>query len=132
MKIYSVPILIIFLCASSFSESQEATIGKAATNSTKVEGSCINTQTPESISTQSYLPKDGYVPNEETAIKIAVAVWEPIYGKKEIANEKPYKVNLQNGVWYVKGSVKSGWKGGVAEIEICKQTAQVIRLNHGK
>jgi hypothetical protein len=29
----------------------------------------------------NYRPAAGYVSNEETAIKIAVAVWIPIYGK---------------------------------------------------
>jgi hypothetical protein len=29
-----------------------------------------------------YIPKDGFVPNEATAIKIAIAVWTPIYGDK--------------------------------------------------
>jgi hypothetical protein len=86
----------------------------------------------DNTSAQSYRPKEGFVPNQETAIKIAVAVWEPIYGKKKIAGEKPYKVNLQNGVWNVKGSLKHGLKGGVAEIEICKATAQIIRLSHDK
>ncbi len=30
-------------------------------------------------------PKEGF-----SAIKIAVAVWEPIYGEAKIADEKPY------------------------------------------
>ena len=31
-----------------------------------------------------YKPKEGYVPDAETAIAIAVAVWNPIYGKDKI------------------------------------------------
>src|SRR5437868_14847527 len=30
----------------------------------------------------SYIPKDGFVPNQETAIKIAEAIWLPVYGDK--------------------------------------------------
>ncbi|HEY6528589.1 MAG TPA: NTF2 fold immunity protein [Cellvibrionaceae bacterium] len=97
MKNYTTLIFIRFLCTSSFGESQEATIEKAVPNSIKVT-SCINNETAENTSTQSYRPKNGYVPNEETAIKIAIAVWEPIYGKNKITSEKPYKVNLKNGV----------------------------------
>ena len=39
----------------------------------------------------SYEPRKGYVPDVQTAIAIAVAVWIPIYGKEQIENEKPYK-----------------------------------------
>jgi hypothetical protein len=37
----------------------------------------------------SAAPKDGFVPNEQTAIQIAVAVWTPIYGKENIERQKP-------------------------------------------
>ena len=47
----------------------------------------------------SFKPKDGFVPTKEVAIKIAVAVWEPIYGAEHIAAEKPYQARLTNGVW---------------------------------
>ena len=39
----------------------------------------------------SYKTKQGYVPDEQTAITIAVAVWIPIYGKEQIENEKLYR-----------------------------------------
>ena len=47
-------------------------------------------------------PKDGYVPDGKTAIRLAVAVWEPIYGADQIAHEKPYHANcsrIQYGKW---------------------------------
>ena len=34
-------------------------------------------------------PENGYVPDEATAIAIAVAVWNPIYGKEKIQKQKP-------------------------------------------
>jgi hypothetical protein len=37
----------------------------------------------------TYMPPAGYVPDEATAIKIAIAVWETIYGAQHIAEEKP-------------------------------------------
>jgi len=129
MKIYNVLIFSFAFAASSFvtAESQESVI-----NSEQVSNSCNGVAQSEGYEKHTYLPKEGFVPNEETAIKIAVAVWEPIYGVKKIAQEKPYKTKLQNGIWSVSGSLKSGLVGGVAEIEICKSTAQVIRLSHGK
>jgi hypothetical protein len=78
-------------------------------------------------------PKDGYVPDEETAIAIAVAVWNPIYGKDQIANEKPYNASLSNGVWTVMGSLpKKNSLGGVAEADISKNGGRILRVIHGK
>ena len=77
-------------------------------------------------------PKDGYVPTKEVAIKIAVAVWEPIYGADKITDEKPYRATLAGKVWTVEGSLPKGAKGGVAVAEISKKDGRVIRVSHGK
>ena len=83
-------------------------------------------------------PKEGFVPDAKTAIKIAVAVWEPIYGEKEIAREKPYHARLgTNGVWTVEGSLpKFSFSGpvlgGVAIAEIAKDDARILRVSHGR
>jgi hypothetical protein len=74
----------------------------------------------------------GFVPDEKTAIAIAVAVWSPIYGEKEIQKEKPFKAVLKDGVWYVEGTLPKGFLGGVAEAEISKDDARIIRISHGK
>jgi hypothetical protein len=74
----------------------------------------------------------GVVPDEATAIKIAVAVWEPIYGAEKIAAEKPFRAILAKGVWTVQGSLPKGWKGGVALAEISKADGRIIRISHGK
>jgi hypothetical protein len=34
-------------------------------------------------------PVDGYVPDADTAIKIAVVVWSRIYAERNIAEQKP-------------------------------------------
>ncbi|MEY2575605.1 MAG: hypothetical protein QOF80_1092 [Verrucomicrobiota bacterium] len=34
-----------------------------------------------------YKPANGFVPDEATAIKIAVAIWTPIFGKAKIAKQ---------------------------------------------
>ncbi len=73
------------------------------------------------------------MPNEETAIKIAVAVWEPIYGAEHIANEKPYHARLTNGVWIVEGSLPKGAEiGGVAEAQITKENGKILNVIHGQ
>ncbi len=80
----------------------------------------------------SYVPKEGFVPDAKTAIRIAEAVWIPIYGAKTIAGEKPFQASLKEGVWTVLGSLPQGWAGGVALAEISKSTGQVLRVSHGK
>jgi hypothetical protein len=80
----------------------------------------------------NYMPKEGYVPNAETAIKIAVAVWEPIYGKKNIEEEKPYIASLKDGIWTVTGTLPEGSKGGTAIAEISKGSGCILRVIHEK
>jgi hypothetical protein len=80
----------------------------------------------------NYKPQNGYVPNAETAIKIAVAVWTPIYGKENIEKQKPYQATLRNGIWYVTGTLHNYTRGGVAEAEISKDDGRIIRIIHGK
>lgn len=81
-----------------------------------------------------YKPKEGCVPDAETAIAIAVAVWNPIYGKDKIEKEKPYKAALSNGIWTVEGSLPLPGKmlGGVALAEISKDDGRILRVSHGK
>lgn len=78
----------------------------------------------------NYKPKEGYVPDAETAIRIAVAVWVPIYGADNIARQKPYIAILKNGTWYVSGSLPKGAYGGTAIAEIAKDDGRVLRVSH--
>ena len=80
-----------------------------------------------------YKPAAGYVPDAKTAIKIALAVWEPIYGEATVAREKPYNALLDSsGIWQVSGSLPVGWKGGVAEAQIAKADGRILGVMHGK
>ena len=77
-------------------------------------------------------PAAGYVPDQQTAIRIAVAIWEPIYGREHIEGEKPYRATLKDGVWIVAGSLPKGWVGGVALAEISKKDGRILRVSHGR
>ena len=77
-------------------------------------------------------PHQGYVPDQETAIKIAVAVWEPIYGKAAIAKQSPYNATLNDGVWVVTGTLPERMLGGVALAEISKEHGTILRVSHGR
>lgn len=89
---------------------------------------CTNNTTTE----EHCGPPGGYVPDAETAKRIAEAVWLPIYGEKEIANERPFNAILSDGIWTVTGSLPYDCCGGVAEIEIRKTDGKIIRVFHGE
>lgn len=77
-------------------------------------------------------PKDGYVPDAKTAIRIAVAIWEPIYGEERVARQKPYKARLTKGVWTVEGSLPGLVPGGTAVAEIVKEDGRILKASHGR
>ncbi len=80
----------------------------------------------------SYVPPNGFVPDSITAVRIAFAVWTPIYGQRTIQAEAPYHAHLEGAVWTVYGSMPSGDNvGGVAVVEIAKQDARILRVSHG-
>lgn len=78
-------------------------------------------------------PPNGYVPDAKTAIRIAVAVWSPIYGEKQIQSEKPFHASLKHGVWTVTGSLPGPpTVGGTALADISKQDGRVLLVFHTK
>jgi NTF2 fold immunity protein len=83
-------------------------------------------------------PKDGYVPDADTAVKIAVVVWSRVYGEREIAAQKPYRAKLKDGVWTVQGSLPENehgapqFVGGVAYAEIAQKDGCILAIGHGE
>lgn len=89
------------------------------------------------------IPKDtisktrDYVPDEETAKKVAEAIWLPIYGGK-ILKQSPYKATLVNEIWIVEGLVpepyrsEPNYRGGTAYIEIRKSDCKILKVTHGR
>jgi hypothetical protein len=71
-----------------------------------------------------------YVPDEVTAVKIAEAIWLPIYGAKIFKN-RPFNARLQKGVWIVEGTSYTE-KGGVPYIEIQQKDCKILKVIHGK
>lgn len=73
-----------------------------------------------------------YVPDAETAIKVAEAIWLPIYGEK-IYQKKPFVAKLKDStIWVVTGTLKEKLLGGVPYIEIQKSDCKIIKVTHGK
>lgn len=82
----------------------------------------------------NYIPPDGYVPNERTAVRVAEAVLIPIYGQETVEKERPFTAVLRDEVWIVrgKGPKDTMTAGGVALVEISKKDGRILRVTHGK
>jgi len=81
--------------------------------------------------TQPRLPPQGVVPDEQTAVKIAEAVFEPIFGIEYSAKWRPYHAQLdKNDVWTVYGTLPRGSLGGTPMLKIKKQDGRVLEVWH--
>jgi hypothetical protein len=78
---------------------------------------------------KSYNPPNDLVPDAVTAIKIAEAVWLPLYGD-EIFKSRPFKAVLKNGTWLVTGTLAEGTFGGTPVAEISQKDGKILRVTH--
>jgi len=74
-----------------------------------------------------YLPVNGTIKDEKTAIKIAKAIWIPIHGK-EIKDLRPFEVTYAPVLdyWIVRGNVAKCTTENIPEIIIKKRDGQVM------
>ena len=84
------------------------------------------------ITPDAYARKKQSIPDEATAIRVAEAHLNHIYGRKQIESERPFTAKLNGNTWFVFGHLPEGWAGGVAEIWIDKSDGHVLRVTHGK
>ena len=79
-------------------------------------------------------PVKGFVPDSATAVRIAVAVWIPIYGEKQIMSEQPFVAKLEDSVWTVTGSLPPSpagtMRGGTAVAKIAQRDGRVLFVVH--
>ncbi len=87
---------------------------------------------------QSATPRDGYVPNESTAIRVAEAIFVPIYGQRHVEAERPFHARLAGDHWIVNGTLRRPRNhrlvvmGGTMTAEINKVTGRIVDVYHGK
>lgn len=79
---------------------------------------------------KSSLPPEGIIPDEITAVRVAEAVFPPIFGSEEVKKYLPYHANLKNGIWTVYGTLKQGSRGGTPQMTIQKKDGKVIEVWH--
>jgi NTF2 fold immunity protein len=86
---------------------------------------------------KTFVPKEGFVPNDATAIAIAEAVLVPVYGKEVVMGERPFQTALsRRDTWIVTGSlhcqgpVGTVCPGGTAEVRISKKSGEILYMIH--
>lgn len=87
------------------------------------------------VSAQAQIPKDGVLPDEKAAIKVAEAVLVNVYGES-VLSERPFSAKIEGEYWVVTGTLHcpkgANCKGGIARIELNKKDGKVRRVIHGK
>ncbi len=73
----------------------------------------------------------GVVSDEKTAIGIAEAVLVPVFGD-DVIDHRPFRAELQDSVWVVRGRKTSSGKGEVPVVVIGVQNACIYDLYHEK
>lgn len=80
----------------------------------------------------------GPIESEQEAIQVAEKELLKIYGDK-ILNQKPFHAKLELGIWKVTGTVNCPGSetgnlcaGGTGEVDINKETGEIVRITHTK
>src|SRR5947209_1132683 len=81
---------------------------------------------------KSLLPAQGIIPDEVTAVKVAEAVFTPIFGAEEVAKYSPYHARLTEGLWTVYGTLKPGSRAGTPQMTIQKNDGKIIEVWHSQ
>ncbi len=81
--------------------------------------------------TKPVLAKNGFVPDEATAVTIGEAVAVAQYGREAILKEEPFHARLYGEVWLVHGTLHpQGANGGTAVIKVGKKDGRILFLTH--
>jgi ATP-dependent Clp protease ATP-binding subunit ClpA len=66
------------------------------------------------------------VPDEETAKRIAEAVWIPVFGRERVEGQKPFRVSFEIDAWHVCGTVPNGTDQRVLAAMISQWNAEIL------
>jgi len=92
----------------------------------KIDPSIIHREFRAENLAQSSRPPHGFVPDAETAERIAEAVCIPIFGQNEVEKQRPFQAELEQSVWVVKGSPKEGSTGNTMVVRISKADGSIL------
>ena len=74
------------------------------------------------------LPEAGCVPDSETAMRIAEAVWIPLYGEDLVNQQRPLQADLTAGVWTVRGSPPVEQAGETLVTVISRIDGRILKI----
>lgn len=76
-------------------------------------------------------PKNGFVPTESVAIRVAEGIAVGLYGEATAMHGRPFRARLRGDVWTVIGTLNPpGAYGGVAIIQISRRDGRVLFAHH--
>lgn len=81
---------------------------------------------------EPYRPEEGYVPDADTAVRIAEAVLERAYGSDMLNSQRPLRVMLADTHWIIVGTIPEDALGGVVRIDIERANGTILRVEHGE
>jgi hypothetical protein len=71
-------------------------------------------------------PKNAYVPDSRTAVRVAEAVLVPVYGEDTVKKERPFTAKLKGDVWTVEGTMYCAGPDGKLVPGICPGGVAVV------
>jgi hypothetical protein len=74
------------------------------------------------------LPIAGCVPDADTAIRIAESVWIPLWGVEAVKAQKPFRADLTDEIWTVRGSPPGDQTTRPMVAMIKKTDCSILRL----
>jgi NTF2 fold immunity protein of polymorphic toxin system component/carboxypeptidase family protein len=95
-----------------------------------VTGPTVSETYPPNYS--EFLRLNGVIPDGETAIAVAMAVFKPVFSKEYTAKFVPYQARFNDGVWTVYGTLTQGSRGGTPMLKIQKSDGKVLEVWHSQ
>ena len=76
---------------------------------------------------EAWSTRIGYVPDIETATRVAEAVWLPVFGAETVESQKPFRAELLQDKWLVRGAVGTG-SGETLFVRIAKADCRILEM----
>jgi ATP-dependent Clp protease ATP-binding subunit ClpA len=90
--------------------------------------SIANMPVRKQVQPEATLPEAGCVPDQETAMKIAEAVWVAVYGEEFVKQQRPLETDLTAGVWTVRGSPPPEQAGQTLVARISQIDGRILKM----
>ena len=83
---------------------------------------------PQKKPTRPLLPTEGVLPDEATVVKVAEAVFAPVFGNDAVSKYRPYHAVLKHGIWTVYGTLQTNARGGTPMMTVQKSDGRVTEI----